>query len=474
MKHLLLLALLLCLSPEILAQDFISKSFTYTETENIPYGQQTDFAGNQRTLLLDVFVPTNDTPPACGRPLFIAVHGGAWMTGSKDDLTPTELCKDFAQRGYVAVSVNYRLGMFQTSNSVHCNIAGWDCFNAADSSEWIRALYRGMQDVKGAIRFMIKNGATYQIDPRNVFVTGESAGGFIALYTGFMDLPAEKSLDAGALTDVLPPNSYAETNCVQAYGLDTSVASMNLTRPDLGSFQGTLHTDAPDYTLRGVGSFYGGMFQNLFLAQAGTPPAVYLYHQPNDLLVPYHQGRLAQGYDNCAVTLGGCAYIQHLPHTWGGSGVVALIGSGGAPAPGLRFDSTLNNVDCLGQIANPATTGHAIDNFALRSQNLATFYAGQLETGSDCALSIGGAAHQNGLWLFPNPVRGERVTLSGISGAQAVVRVLDLTGQVYAGQVLPVTGGCSELKLPVRLPAGIYLMEVQDVRGVKVLRLLVQ
>lgn len=473
MKHLLLIVLLLWLSPAVSGQDFITKSYTYSETENIVYGQQTDFAGNERTLLLDIFLPTNDMVPPCGRPLFVAVHGGAWMTGSKDDLTPTELCKDFAQRGYVAVSVNYRLGMFQTHNAVHCNLAGWDCFNAADSSEWIRALYRGMQDVKGAIRYMVKNAGTYQIDPRNVFVAGESAGGFIALSTGFMEVPAEKPADAGAMPAVLPPNSYAETNCVQAYGLDTSVASMNLTRPDLGPIEGLLHTDAPPYTLRGVGSFYGGMFQNLFLAQSGVPPALYLYHQPNDLLVPYKQGRLAQGYDYCAVTLGGCAYIQHLPYTWGGSGVATLLGSGGSPATPLRFDSTLNNADCATQLLNPATTGHAIDNFALRSNNLATFFAAQLETGGDCALSITEATKLENVWLYPNPASGKQLTVAGLDrNAGAVsLSLKSLSGEVMMTVTAAITKGNVTFSLPQHLPAGLYLLHVKEKSATHILRL---
>lgn len=476
MKQLYLLMLLLgCLSAAN-AQDFIAKTYTYSETENIVYGQQTDFAGNQRTLLLDVFLPTNDTPPECGRPLFVAVHGGAWMAGSKDDITPTELCKDFAQRGYVAVSVSYRLGLFQTHHNAHCNVAGWDCFNAADSSEWLRALYRATQDVKGAIRYMVKNGGTYQIDPRNVFVAGESAGGYISLAVGFMDLPEEKPADCGALPAVLPPNSYAETNCVQAYGLDTSVASMQLTRPDLGSINGSLHTDAPPYTLRGVGSFYGGLFQNILAQQAGNTPALYLYHQPNDLLVPYKEGHLAKDYDYCAVTLGGCAYIQYLPYTWGGSGIARLIltGSGGSPAPVLRFDSTLNMADCATQIVNPSTTGHAIDNFALRSQNLAAFFAAQIEGGSDCSLSIAGVARKDGLWLFPNPAGGGPITLNGIKGSEVRVRLSDPSGRISMEQTLNAVNGQASIQLPQGLAAGLYLLSVRDEEGARTLRLVVR
>ena len=100
--------------------------------------------------------------------------------------------------------------MFQTNSQVNCNISAfgipWNCLNMQDTAEWFRGYYRGMQDAKGAIRFLVNHAAEYQIDPSNVYLVGESAGGFIALATAFLDDPAEKPTQCGKLTNVLPPS----------------------------------------------------------------------------------------------------------------------------------------------------------------------------------------------------------------------------------------------------------------------------
>lgn len=471
----LLLFLLFEMAQCACAQPFVTKIYSYTESSDIVYGQQTDFAGNERILLLDVFLPANDTPPPCGRPLLVFVHGGAWMVGTKDDGTATAVCREFAQRGYVAASVNYRLGAFHTHDPVHCDLYGWDCYNQADSSECIRAIYRGMQDVKGAIRFLVKNAAAYQIDPRNVFVAGESAGGFIALYTGFLDLPSEKPPDCSALPDVLPPSSFAETNCIQAFGLDTSVASMNLSRPDLGSIDGPLHLDAPPYTIRGIGNIYGGILQNILAQQAGPAPAIYLYQQPNDLLVPYYHDRLATGFNYCAETWSGCSYIPHLPYAWGSSGIAWLVHNGltVAPTPALRFDSTFNDADCVTQLLFPATAGHRIDSPELRSLNMATFFAAQLEESADCNLSAGSAPQQDSVWLYPNPATGGNVRIQGLQGTEASVQIIEISGRVLYRSDLPVRNNSVLLYVPAGIAAGLYWVKVRDGRGEWLLRLII-
>src|SRR5690606_22122272 len=98
----------------------------------------------------------------------------------------------FAERGYVTASITYRLGMFQTEKEINCNISGinglqWNCLNMTDSVEWVRAWYRAVQDAKGALRFLINQHDNLQIDRRNVFVVGESAGALTALGVVYLD-----------------------------------------------------------------------------------------------------------------------------------------------------------------------------------------------------------------------------------------------------------------------------------------------
>ena len=57
-------------------------------------------------LLLDLYTPTDDTES--GRPVFIFSHGGSFVSGDKSE--GIEWATRMAGLGYVAASINYRLG----------------------------------------------------------------------------------------------------------------------------------------------------------------------------------------------------------------------------------------------------------------------------------------------------------------------------------------------------------------------------
>ena len=56
---------------------------------------------------MDIYQPQGDTNAK--RPLLIYIHGGAFYAGDKATLDCIDFCTHFAKKGYVAVSVNYRL-----------------------------------------------------------------------------------------------------------------------------------------------------------------------------------------------------------------------------------------------------------------------------------------------------------------------------------------------------------------------------
>ena len=150
------------------AQIYLDTLFTIQSVTDITYGTGTEFSGQERELKLDVSVPVNAPLPECGRPLVLIIHGGAFLEGSKDDAGIKLLRQDFAKRGYIAASISYRLGFFLTDQNLNCNVPKWNCLNAADESEWIRAWYRGVQDAKGAIRFLLKQTNDFPIDRKSV------------------------------------------------------------------------------------------------------------------------------------------------------------------------------------------------------------------------------------------------------------------------------------------------------------------
>lgn len=101
-------------------------------------------------------------------PTIIFIHGGAWSGGSRLDYETEldhdekyNLLKASAKRGFVAVTIDYRL---TRDNSIKFPIH--------------------LNDVKCAIRWLKENSSKYQIDPNRIGLTGSSAGGHLALMAG--------------------------------------------------------------------------------------------------------------------------------------------------------------------------------------------------------------------------------------------------------------------------------------------------
>jgi len=428
MKKLVLLYL--CLPLLANAQKWVDTTYQIKIDRDSVYGTAYDFAGNLETLTMDIAYPTNDTPPICGRPLAVILYGGAWMGGSKNDNEVQRLMQDFAKRGYVAIAPNYRLGMFQTAAAWNCNISSlfnveWNCLNAQDTAEWYRAYYRAIQDIKGAIRYsrhlVLENA---EINMQNIFVTGFSAGGFNALGVAFLDHESEWKTFANAMNTAQAPNAIYDNGCVKKYQWDTSIASMNLSRPSLGSLQGDLNLPRYPQRIRAVGNFYGGMLFNLLDSSyyGDKEPAIYSFHQPNDLIVPYKSNRkVFDGFNTCAYSV--CNQgILNRPYVHSSNTIrdwCADLKNAGKNYPDFYFDSTLNNTDCAGQIADPSKGGHQLDNWQ-RTWNMAAFFATKIDT-TDC-LIIDGIEQENALIfsLYPNPSFGE-LTINSLLEVQEII-----------------------------------------------------
>ncbi len=475
MKKLFLLCFLLLGLGNAYAQQWVDTLYHYDDT-TLSYGSAVDFGGVTRDLQMDISVPNDDTPPATGRPLMVLIHGGAFMAGTKNDPGIVAMRKDFAKRGYVTAAINYRLGMFQPAGDWHCNISfiqgvEWDCLNQTDTLEWSRAYYRGIQDAHGAIRWLVNHAALYNIDPQNIFVVGESAGAFIAMGTGFMDDASEKPTGVGAIANAPLPNTRYEQGCLVRYSTGTTNAALVLARPDLGSYDGTLNQPAAvPYRIKGVGDLFGAMFDNLFAvnANAAEIPCVYIFHQPADLIVPHNRNRLFAGYAYCATQFPWtCAYILNRPFTSGGSAIKAMIDArvlSSLAAPDYLAEITTNNADCNAQLGNPALGGHQLDNYWLRTNNMAVYFAPKIIIGAPDPLA------QIHLQVFPNPSNGQFKIVLPANVTMETVEVLDLMGKLVYQTAA--TGHTVTLQLPSQLARGTYLLSVQTDHGTVVRRVI--
>ena len=148
-----------------------------TETANLQYGAANDLEGNNVDLKLDLYQPTGDV--AAQRPAIVWVHGGGFVGGDKADNGGQ--AKALVKRGFVVVSINYRL--LAPNGCSGADASGLTCQIAAVA---------GIHDGQAAVRWLRANAATYRIDPDRIGITGFSAGGIISTGVGAMsDQPGE-------------------------------------------------------------------------------------------------------------------------------------------------------------------------------------------------------------------------------------------------------------------------------------------
>ena len=107
---------------------------------------------------LDVYYPEG-TKKSDKLPVIIDIHGGGWMYGDKD--LNEYYCLSLAQRGYVVFNMSYRLVPDVTVNEQ-------------------------LQDVANALKWISENMKDYPCDSENIMLTGDSAGGQLAVYSAVL------------------------------------------------------------------------------------------------------------------------------------------------------------------------------------------------------------------------------------------------------------------------------------------------
>lgn len=110
-----------------------------------------------RELRMDAYLPKNRSANLSSALIYI--HGGAWITGDKDEGPIEQDLSELLTRGYAVFSINYRLGPFNQFPSQ-------------------------IEDCKCAVRSLRANAAKYSIDAKRIGVWGSSAGGHLAALLG--------------------------------------------------------------------------------------------------------------------------------------------------------------------------------------------------------------------------------------------------------------------------------------------------
>jgi acetyl esterase/lipase len=208
-------------------------------------------------LKIDVYQSRDADGPA---PTFIYYHGGGWVGGSKEAnvlrLIP------YLEQGWAAVNVQYRLGNVSLAPAA-------------------------VEDSLCALRWVARNAEEYGFDTERLVVSGNSAGGHLALTTGM--IPSEAGLDRQCLGNDTPEVAAI----VNWYGIT-----------DVGDLLNGVNQKS--YAVRWLGS----MPNMVEVAERVSPlkyvredlPPIITIHGDADPVVPYdHAVQLHQGLNRAEV-----------------------------------------------------------------------------------------------------------------------------------------------------------------------------
>lgn len=104
---------------------------------------------------LDIYAPASGVP----RPVLIYFHGGEWQGGSRKSVA--NHLAPYLSKGFVAVAVSFR-------------------------GSRIALAPAAVTDARCALHWVINNASSYGIDRTRIVLSGHSAGGHLALITGYL------------------------------------------------------------------------------------------------------------------------------------------------------------------------------------------------------------------------------------------------------------------------------------------------
>ena len=229
--------------------DITNDDIVLKDIKDVTYGYNTDSGGKMTPLLLDIYFPNNATTNN-KYPLFVMIHGGGYLGGDKKGAE--DVCPIMADSGFIAASINYRLGWDKGTKG---------CMG--DTASLMRAVYRGLQDGNAALRFLMSKAKNFAIDENWVFIGGASAGSNLAFNTTY-----------------LTQEIIQKTN-----------PNLILT---LGNVNNAGNNATNSFTIKGVCNMWGGITDSTFINEMNAVPTI-SFHGMKDGVVPYDKGT----YLNC-------------------------------------------------------------------------------------------------------------------------------------------------------------------------------
>ena len=218
---------------------------------DIPHEEDVSYLEGDRKEKADLYLPMN-VPSGEKAPALIVIHGGGFNDGDKRKYRELNFCTNAAKRGYLAMSINYKLRKSQGQVTWPQNI----------------------QDAKEAVRWLKLNADRLKIDPDRIGAMGGSAGGNMASMLA-MTRPEDGFDGAGSRTNV-----STQIVC----GVDFYGAVDLMTYHDMKMFAKT-REEAPELYWKGSPTSY---------VRTNTPPLL-MIHGTGDETVKVEQSQLLRG-----------------------------------------------------------------------------------------------------------------------------------------------------------------------------------
>jgi acetyl esterase/lipase len=141
------------------------------KTADLTYGSATNASNEAVTLTFDLYTPPQaDT--VTRRPAIIWVHGGSFSGGDKTSPELVDEANTFAKKGFVNISINYRL-------------EPGGCSAATPTGTCITAIREATEDAQSAVAYLRTHASTYGVDPKRIAIGGSSAGAITAAQVGY-------------------------------------------------------------------------------------------------------------------------------------------------------------------------------------------------------------------------------------------------------------------------------------------------
>lgn len=248
-----------------------------------------------KNLNMDVYRAKSDVDSKTDRPVVIYLHTGNFLPpvingspcGVKTDSSAIVLCTEWAKRGYVAVSMEYR--------------GGWNPLAGSEEErkgQLLNAVYRAIHDVKqgvSVIRTEAAGSNTYGMDASNITLYGEGTGGYVAL--GYLTLDKYTEMELPKFINPLSNKSYIDT--AQVGLIDGSRGLLNL-----------YQSPKTDVTVQAVVNAGGALADTSWL-NAGDAPMI-TFQAVRDPFAPFNEGIVVVPTTNGNVVevQGGNLFIQ--------------------------------------------------------------------------------------------------------------------------------------------------------------------